>query len=230
MLPRVLILAGGLGTRLSKVLKDLPKPMAPIAGRPFLEYQIEFLRRQGFRKFTLLTGHLSDSIKNHFGDGKSFGVDIDFSVEHEPLGTGGAIRQAMEASTDQEFLVLNGDSLFAADLTRFLNFAKPPISIALKYTEDLSRFGSVTIDKEFNVTRFQEKTDSAREGYINAGVYFISRDALTLMPKGKFSFETEVMMPLANQLKGIPCGGLFVDIGTPESFIWSQDHLPAWLN
>lgn len=231
ILPRVLILAGGLGTRLSAVIKDVPKPMAPIAGRPFLEYQIEFLKRQGFREFTLLIGHLSHIIQEHFGTGEKFGVHIEYSVEHEPLGTGGAIRQAMESSTAQSFLVLNGDSLFTADYLRFLKFAKPPVSLALKYTSDLSRFGSVKIDSNYTVTGFFEKSDASKDGYINAGAYYLTRDALKLMPQGKFSFETQVLTPLSKgeNVLGIPCGGLFVDIGTPESFAWSQDHLPDWL-
>ncbi len=229
--PRVLILAGGFGTRLSQVVKDVPKPMAPVADRPFLEYQIEFLRKQGFRQFTLLTGYLSEVIERHFGDGSAFGVEISYSVETEPLGTGGAIRMAMEASRDDAFVVLNGDSMFATDIARFVQHSVAPVSIALNYTSDLSRYGSVQIDSAQTVTKFAEKSDSAVEGYINAGIYFITRSALELMPRGKFSFETEVMQPLGSQgkLKGIPCGGLFVDIGTPESFHWSHDHLPAWL-
>jgi D-glycero-alpha-D-manno-heptose 1-phosphate guanylyltransferase len=227
--PRVLILAGGLGTRLAQVVKDVPKPMAPISGKPFLEYQIEFLRKQGFREFTLLTGHLSQVIEKHFGDGGKFGVQIDYSVEREPLGTGGAIRQAMVDKGGDRFLAFNGDCLFTADFTRFIRYASLPISLALKYTNDLSRYGSVTIDDKFSITSFQEKTDGGQEGYINAGTYFIDRSALDLMPEGKFSIEQDVFIPLGSKLKGIPCGGKFVDIGTPESFAWSQNHLPAWL-
>src|SRR5262249_2389027 len=100
---RVLILAGGFGTRLASVVKDVPKPMAPVARRPFLEYQIEYLKNQGFKKFTLLTGHLSGVVEQHFGDGRKFGVEIAYSIEQEPLGTGGAIRQAMESSSEKNF-------------------------------------------------------------------------------------------------------------------------------
>jgi histidinol-phosphate phosphatase family protein len=230
--PRVLILCGGLGTRLSSVVKDVPKGMAPIAGKPFLEYQMEFLRKQGFGEFTLLTGHLSGSIEKHFGDGRKFGVQIDYSVEHSPLGTGGAIRQAMVASSAEKFLVLNGDCLFAADFKRFLKHARSPISLAVKYTKDLARYGSLTFDEKYQVTRFQEKSDIAAEGYINAGAYLFDRSALALLPEGKFSIETDVFVPLSTsgKLCAIPCGGRFVDIGTPESFAWAQNHLPAWLN
>jgi len=230
-LPRVLILAGGLGSRLQQVIKDVPKPLAPIDGRPFLEYQIEYLKKQGFLEFTLLTGHLSEKIEKHFGDGKKFGVEIDYSVETEPLGTGGAICQAMFTHPNDKFLVFNGDTLFTTDFERFVNYSEGPITIALKYSDDLSRYGSVILGDKYTVKEFREKTDSAEDGYINAGTYYIERSALDLMPEGKFSFEKRILEPLAKtgHLKGIPCGGKFIDIGTPESFAWAQNHLPAWL-
>jgi histidinol-phosphate phosphatase family protein len=230
-LPRVLILAGGLGTRLQQVLKNVPKPLAPIDGRPFLEYQIEYLKNQGFTEFTLLTGHLSAKIEKHFGDGKKFGVEIDYSVESEPLGTGGAICQAMFSHPNDKFLVFNGDTLFTTDCIRFLKYSEGPITIALKYSDDMSRYGSVILGDKYTVTEFKEKADTADDGYINAGAYYLERSALDLMPEGKFSFEKSVLEPLAKtgHLKGIPCGGKFVDIGTPESFAWAQNHLPSWL-
>ena len=231
-LPQVLILAGGFGTRLASVVKDTPKPMAPVAGRPFLEYQIEYLRNQGFTEFTLLTGYMSVAIESHFGDGRSFGVRINYSVEKEPLGTGGAIRQAMENSNASEFLVLNGDGLFATDYRRLVRLsAGADLSLGLKFTNDLSRFGAVDINEDFKIVGFRERDTLATEGYINAGAYFIKREALRLFPLGKFSLETAVLQPLSLRkiLKGIPCGGKFVDIGTPESFTWAQNHLPAWL-
>lgn len=232
---RVLILAGGFGTRLASVVKDTPKPMAPVVGRPFLEYQIEYLRNQGFAKFTLLTGYLSEQIESHFGDGSRFGVEISYSVEREPLGTGGAIRQAMESSTaagENEFLILNGDGLFATDYRRFVELSRDAaLSIALKFTDDLSRYGAVDIDEQFRIVSFREKTGLSGEGYINAGAYFVKREALALFPSGKFSIETAVFQPqsVKRVLAGIPCGGKFVDIGTPESFDWAQSHLPGWL-
>jgi histidinol-phosphate phosphatase family protein len=231
ILPRVLILAGGFGTRLASVVKDTPKPMAPIAGRPFLEYQIEYLKNQGFTRFTLLTGYLSEVIENHFGDGSRFGLEIDYSVEKEPLGTGGAIRLAMLKNPGDRFLVLNGDGLFATDYRRFVRLSEGPLSLALKYSTELDRYGSVEIDKHFKVTQFREKSPVLKEGYINAGAYLITAEALNLLPEGKSSIETMVFQPLAQEkiLSGIPCGGKFVDIGTPDSFGWSQSHLPGWL-
>lgn len=229
--PRVLILVGGFGTRLQKVVSDVPKPMAPIAGRPFLEYQIEYLKRQGFTKFTFLTGYMSEVIESHFGDGRKFGVEVDYSVEKEPMGTGGAIRMAMENSKDDSFIAMNGDSLFATDYNRFVDLAEGRLSIALKYSTDLSRYGAVEIDDQSRITSFKEKSAEAVDGYLNAGTYFIPRSAILHFPKGKFSIETEVFRPLAERkgLFGVPCGGKFVDIGTPESFAWAQDHMPQWL-
>lgn len=231
-LPRVFILAGGFGTRLAGVLKDLPKPMAPIASRPFLEYQIEFLKKQGFTRFTLLTGYLAQTIEEHFGIGRRFGVEIDYSVEQFPLGTGGAIQQAFRLHDDQQALVLNGDSFFATDFVRFVKLASGPATLALKFASDLSRYGSVSIDTSFKITNFAEKTGVASDGYLNAGAYLINRSLLTHFPEGKSSIEKDVFEPLSTQglLTGIPCGGKFIDIGTPESLEWSQSHLPQWLN
>ncbi len=233
-LPRTLILAGGLGTRLSGVIPKVPKPMAPIAGVPFLEYQIKFLKAQGFRRFTLLTGHLSEIIENHFKNGSHLDVCIDYSIEKEPLGTGGAIRRAIESTEPSEtnFLVLNGDSLFTADVKRFLTLSQNQTSLALKYSHNLSRFGSVEIDSDLMISKFNEKSSDARDGYINAGLYHIRREDLDILPLGKSSIEKDVFEPLssAKRLMGVPCGGKFVDIGTPESYDWSQDHLPSWLN
>ena len=152
----------------------------------------------------------------------------------------------MENSADGVFLVLNGDGLFATDYARFVRLsglaavpsagpareAPPPaISLALKYSEDLSRYGSVTINGDSRIVSFREKSARECEGYINAGAYLMDRRALQLMPRGKFSIETEVFQSLNEKqiLGGIPCGGKFVDIGTPESFTWAQTHLPGWL-
>ncbi len=232
MLPRVFILAGGFGTRLAGVLKDLPKPMAPIAGRPFLEYQIEFLKKQGFTRFTLLTGYMANTIEEHFGIGRRFGVEIDYSVEMFPLGTGGAIQQAFRLHDDQQALILNGDSFFATDYARFVRLAEAPLSLALKFSNDLSRYGAVTINDEYKITNFAEKSSAVKDGYLNAGAYLIHRSALKHFPEGKSSIEKEVFEPLSQQniLTGIPCGGKFIDIGTPDSLAWAQEHLPVWLN
>ncbi len=229
--PRVLILAGGFGTRLASVVSDRPKPMAPIQGRPLLEYQIEFLKNQGFADFTLLTGHMSEVIEKHFGDGHKFGVMINYSVEKTPLGTGGAIRQAIEKASGNQFLVLNGDGLFATDYRRLQRLSEGPITLALKFSHDLSRYGAVDIDAQYRVTRFREKAADLGEGFLNAGAYMLERSALESMPSGKFSLETEVFQPLSKSggLRGIPCGGKFVDIGTPDSFEFSQANLPKWM-
>jgi D-glycero-alpha-D-manno-heptose 1-phosphate guanylyltransferase len=230
-LPRVLILAGGFGTRLQTVVKDRPKPMALIQGRPLLEYQIEYLSKQGFKNFTLLTGYMSEVIREHFKNGKKFGVKIQYSHEDSPLGTGGAIRQAIETCSDQRFLVLNGDGLFATDYRRFNRLATQPLSVALKFTEDLSRYGSVEIDDSYRITHFREKDPTRNEGFINSGAYCIERSALSLMPQGKFSIETDVFEPLSHkrEIQGVPCGGKFVDIGIPEAFQWAQDQVPEWI-
>ncbi|MGE0526035.1 MAG: HAD-IIIA family hydrolase [Bdellovibrionales bacterium] len=230
--PAVMILAGGKGTRLSSIVSDVPKPMASISGRPFLEYQIDFLKRQGFDRFILLTGHLSGSIKDHFGDGRDFGVSIEYSEEVEPLGTGGAISQALACRDHSEVLVLNGDSLFTMDYRRFCLLAHGVATLALYFSHDLARFGSVSLSDQNQIAEFKEKSPSNACGYINAGVYHLRRDILGLLPQGRSSIEKDVFEPVAREglLTGIPCGGRFIDIGTPDSYLWAQDQLPSWIS
>jgi histidinol-phosphate phosphatase family protein len=228
----VLILVGGLGTRLKSVVCDLPKPMAPVGGKPFLEWQIEMLRDQGFKRVTLLTGYRSDAVEGHFRDGSRWDMQIDYSIEKEPLGTGGAIAAAIRNRSESEFLVMNGDSLLFTDLSQF---AKGPCSesrIALHYQQDLRRFGRVEFDRDMRVTKFAEKSEQLGDGYINAGVYLIAGRAknLILEKSGRFSLEKDILEPLSlsGTLTGQICPGSFIDIGIPESFSLAQTVIPLW--
>ena len=234
---RALILAGGFGTRLSAVVKDVPKPMAPVAGRPFLEFVIGRLKTQGIKDIVLLTGHKSDAIEEHFGDGRNFGVSISYSVEREPLGTGGAIKLAAGAFPgDQDFIVLNGDTYFNADCRALMDFHranKSLLTLSLKYMEDLSRYGSVSVTKDYRVEGFREKINapSPSGGYINGGVMAMSGSALShFRGSGILSIEKEVMPGLleTGRIFGLPFGGKFIDIGIPEDYGSAQEKLPAY--
>ncbi len=232
--PHVLILAGGLGTRLRAAVQDLPKPMADIGGKPFLEHQIEYLKSQGFSQFTILAGYKGTLISDHFGNGASLGVEIQTIIEKEPLGTGGAAREALEHLRSDRFLLLNGDSMKVSDYRHFLSCAPEDalVTIGLHYTSDLSRYGSVRITPEGHVDSFVEKSKSPPvDGYINAGVYLFSRSLLPDLPQGRSSLETGVFPHLLKQKKvcGVPLGGRFIDIGTPESYALARERLPSWL-
>ena len=201
------ILAGGLGTRLRGVIGEIPKCMAPVDGKPFLQYQLEWLSR-------------FDVVKS-----REWPFAITFAVEKEPLGTGGGIRLALQKCKGKQVFVLNGDTFYNVDLNT-LSFTAP-VTLALKPMRDFDRYGAVDWDGDL-VTGFREKQPCA-EGLINGGVYAIDRSQLdmSLFPK-TFSFEREVLEPLADY--GLVAGevqdGYFIDIGIPEDYARAQRELP----
>ena len=232
---QAVILAGGFGTRLSHVVKDVPKPMAPIADVPFLDYLYHQLSDQGFDDFIMLTGYKAEVIENYF----SRFNNVRFIHEDHPLGTGGALLNAYE-HLDHQFLLLNGDTFFDADFSLLLKYKKeqikaPTILMALRYSEDLSRYGFVSIDREYNVQAFIEKgqlPENQIDGYINAGTYLIDKAILTRyydqFHDQQISLETELFPQfIADHLfKAIPLGGFFIDIGIPEDYKRAQTLIP----
>lgn len=229
---KALILVGGLGTRLRSVVNEVPKPMAPIAGKPFLERQIAYLKSQGIEEIILLTGYRSELIESYFGDGKKWGVKISISRESEPLGTGGAIALAMNRFPSDKYLVLNGDSLCLSQLGSFLEPSSGSAKIGLHYQDDLSRFGSVAIDSGGRVLEFREKSSPDADGYINAGIYLLDRKILENFSSQKFSLEKDVFQKMAVQgeLRAQILTGPFIDIGIPSSFELAQSVVPEWLS
>lgn len=214
----VLILTGGFGTRLRSVVNSLPKPMAPVNGRPFVEYILQMLIRQGFKNYCFLAGYLSDEVIRHFQDGQRFGVQIRYSVEDAPLGTGGSVKKGIESSDFSHFLILNGDSFFGIDYTKLLN--AEGVSMALSFVHDISRYGGVVLKNGF-VEKFQEKSPEKDPGYINAGAYFMTKDMLKEMPEtAQFSLEKDFFSKVAgqHQLRGFVFQGPFLDIGIPEDY------------
>jgi D-glycero-alpha-D-manno-heptose 1-phosphate guanylyltransferase len=216
-----LILVGGLGTRLRPVLDDLPKPMATVAGKPFLEYLIRWLRQAGIQRVVLCTGYRSEKIRQHFQSGDAFGLEIAYSVEQEPQGTWGAIRQACQFVTARDFLVLNGDSWLQIDLSQLVDFHVRRggiATIAAVEVTDSSRFGIVDVDSFDRITAFQEKRGSGN-ALVNGGVYVFSRGALAIVPAAASSLEKEVFpILLPHGVFAMPVQGYFVDIGLPEEY------------
>jgi len=230
---RLFILAGGLGTRLAHITKELPKAMAPIAGRPFLEWQIAGFRKQGFLDLVLLVGHKREHIIEHFGDGSGFGVRIEYSIEDEPLGTGGACLKALAEHPCRHFVLANGDTYFDAPIAELVSQVKAGPSqlwIALKYMKDLSRYGSVISDEQGKVLTFLEKKAVDTEGFINGGIYAGSSELLDSFPRGASSMESQIFPRLIDlgQLYGMPFGDPFIDIGIPGDYLAAQSLLPAW--
>ncbi|SRR5579884_257657 len=227
-----LILVGGLGTRLRSVVPDLPKPMATVCGRPFLEYLIRWVRAAGYKQIILCAGYRAAQIRDYFGDGASWDVELAYSIEEQPLGTWGAIHQAAECFGHSAFLVLNGDSWLDVDLMQLARFHVLHNSIAtlaLVEVNESSRFGRVEIDNQSKVTRFSEKAGHG-PGLINGGIYLFSREVFSLAPKSATSLEHDVCPKLiAHGLYGLPTKGYFVDVGIPEEYNRLRQCPDPWL-
>jgi D-glycero-alpha-D-manno-heptose 1-phosphate guanylyltransferase len=219
---KVIILAGGFGTRLQSVVKDLPKPMALVNGQPFLELLIRKLKGYGITDIVLSVGYMRDLICDYFGNGTVLGVTINYSAETSPLGTGGAIRTAMERFPAERYLVMNGDSLFDYDLDELLTFHQARhalLTIALAEVADKSRYGAVELDANGKITCFAEK-GAAGDGLINAGVYLLEQQVREMFPAEVCSFEQDLLRPMVgDRLYGLPQQGFFIDIGLPEDYL-----------
>lgn len=231
---QAVVLAGGFGTRLSHVVQDVPKPMAPIGEKPFLKYIYETLKKQGFDNFIFLTGYKSEYIENYFN---SFG-DITFIKEEIALGTGGAVLNAFD-SLEEEFFVINGDTFFDIDYSLLKNFSKDKeCSLALRFSKDIERYGFVQIDEDFKVKEFIEKgnlPENQIDGYINGGIYYFKKSVLDGFYKNFnnnfISMENEIFPELIKQSKlyALPLGGCFIDIGIPDDYYRAQTLIPDWI-
>jgi NDP-sugar pyrophosphorylase family protein len=225
---KTLILAGGLGTRLRSLLRDRPKPMAPVKGKPFLEYQINQLRAHGLSDIVLCVGHLAHHIQNHFGDGRDRGVQVTYAEETELLGTAGAIKSA-QSFIDDTFLVLNGDSYLEVDFLGLIEFHRQRQSadsrtigtIATVAVDDATSYGKIELNGEARLLGFEEKVETG-PGWINGGVYVLESTVLDLIPAGRVASIEKETFPLIlkqnRRLLGYPVQGFFVDIGTPEGY------------
>lgn len=226
---KTLLLVGGLGTRLHSILGSQPKAMAPVSGRPFLEYQIELLRAQGIREFVLCVGHLRESIMAHFGDGADQDVHIEYSIEQEPLGTAGALRNAARF-IKSTFLLMNGDTYLDIDYQSLMGCHPeyPDVSVigtigVVQLANCARVFGVIEWDLETGrVKAFQEKKACAiGGGWVSAGVYVLEPSILQYIPVDQpVSLEEQVFPSLQyhGALRARALAGTFVDIGTPEGY------------
>jgi len=223
------ILAGGAGTRLRSVVSDLPKPMAGVAGRPFLAYQLDYLVAPGASRLILSVGYRREKIMEHFGD-RYAGVPVSYVVEEEPLGTGGAIRESLRAVCGESALILNGDTFFPVDLNgmlRALHAGDCGLVMAVKELFRFDRYGTVVM-AEGRITGFRERGLCER-GYINGGIYAVTKAITTLFPdRQTFSFEADFLEQQVGRIGVVPfCSdAYFIDIGIPEDYQRAQHELP----
>lgn len=221
---KALILAGGLGTRLRTVVNDRPKPMADVLGKPFLWYQLEYLRRFGMTDIVLSVGYLAEQVISYFGSGERFGLRIEYVVETAPLGTGGAIRNA-GSLLSPSFVVLNGDTYYTFDLAecaRAHRRSSAAISLLAFARQDGSDVGCLAVDDEGRVRGFEEKPESTGPCLASCGVYFMEAAVLNQFPlKTPLSLEKEVLPALIRSgvdIRAIQVNDDFFDIGTPERY------------
>ena len=236
----VVILAGGLGTRLRSVVSEVPKCMAPVAGRPFLWYLLEQLRHYSVRRVILSVGYLREAVQRWIGEHESeYPFEFVFAVEDEPLGTGGGIRLAASAALGDDVVVLNGDTFYDVDLQALVDARKAagvPIAIALKPMRDFDRYGTVELGPDGVISAFREKAPCA-EGLINGGIYALDAGSGALEGHGdRFSFEKDILEPQCalGRLAGIVQDGYFIDIGIPDDYAracaspWVLQHRPSF--
>jgi D-glycero-alpha-D-manno-heptose 1-phosphate guanylyltransferase len=229
-----IVLAGGLGTRLRSAVPDLPKCLAPIAGRPFLEWQLRSLAERGIESFVLALGHGAKDVLASLGQPWARGLAIGTVIERELLGTGGAARFAMNEFGLDEALIANGDTFLGGSLQQMLlplNLeAGELMRIATVQVPDRIRFGGVAVDAKQCITAFLEKGQTGA-GPINAGLYRIHRQAFDGLESERFSIETQVMPCLAAKcaLQARAIAGPFIDIGVPADYHLFDTHVDEYV-
>lgn len=230
MIQTAIILAGGFGTRLKTVVADLPKPMAPVNGIPFLNYQLNYLKHYGINKVIFSTGHLAEKISEYYGNVFN-GIKIDYSHEESPLGTGGGIRLAMESCEESKAFVLNGDSFFDVNLTEFYRahvVTKTDFSLAIRKVKNASRYGTIEVGDKlandlFAIKQFAEKTGKEESGSINGGTYILDKEKFLQNTKPGINFSIEKdFFEKQNNLGAFLSKGYFIDIGIPEDYEKAQ--------
>lgn len=219
-----IVLAGGLGTRLRDVVSDLPKPMAPIAGRPFLDILLSSMARKGFDRVILSVGHMASAITGHFGTAFE-GMALAYEIESTPLGTGGAVRAALDRCEADHAFIFNGDTyldLEMGEVEALWRKTGQPIIVA-RHVADTSRYGRLDV-VDGRVKRFREKGIPG-DGLINAGTYVMPRDALAHFPPGApFSLEADYLASAVGEIefRAFMTYGLFIDIGLPDDYRRAQ--------
>jgi NDP-sugar pyrophosphorylase family protein len=229
--PDAVVLCGGAGLRLKEITGAGPKSMASVAGRPFLELLLRQLRRHGFERVILAVGYQQELIRAQLGE-SSHGLRVVYSAEASPLGTGGALRQAVDSMESDTVLVMNGDSYTDADLQGLVRehaSSQADATVVVVPADGRNDCGSVRIDSEGRVERFDEKQNLDRMRYLNAGIYMVSRRLLSELASGVPVSLEQVVFPRwlaeGKLIRTFVCPTSCVDIGTPDRYRSAQDSL-----
>lgn len=233
---QAIILAGGFGTRLQTVVKELPKVLAPIAGKPFLYWLISYLKNEGITKFIFSLGYLHQQVQDYLHE-QFPTLNYTCVIEDVPLGTGGAIKYCIQEVTEKEVFIINGDSFFNVNIGELFKYymqTNADCTIALKPMQNFERYGSVTLNNANRILQFNEK-QYCEEGLINSGVWLVNKDVYlhqTKLLPTSFSYEKDFLEPNMNNLivTGFIANNYFIDIGIPEDYYKAQTEIPQILN
>lgn len=221
-----IILAGGLGTRLKHVVPNLPKPLAPINGIPFLDILLnQIATYDKIKRVIFATGYKSDLISSHFSQ-KNYPFSLTFSKEETPLGTGGAVKLAHKHVQSSQYYVFNGDSYLDIDFEMFIQNHHAALTIACRHVDNVSRYGEIELDAHHKILSFKEKSTQDKPGWINGGIYLMNKE-LKFPQKDNFSLENDFFPTLIHNIEvfGYPVHGKFIDIGTENSYKLAQEVL-----
>ncbi len=224
-----IVLGGGFGTRLQSVVPDLQKVLAPVNGKPFLNYVIKNLISNNIKNIVLATGYRSYDVYKMFNDKIYKELNLQIIKEETPLGTGGAIKNSLSLVNSDDVFICNGDSLSIYPLINLYNFHKKKcsdISILLVSVENTSRYGHVILDDSDKIIKFQEKSNLPNKGKINAGIYLFKKEVLNKLPFGKYSLEKDFFPSHCNEkMYGLVDSFPFIDIGIPEDYYKAKDFI-----
>lgn len=229
MIDEAIILAGGLGTRLQKVVNEVPKSMALINNKPFLEYQLKYLETYKIKRVILSVGFKKEIIQKYFQN-KFNSIELDYAIENKPLGTGGGIKKAFKLVKSNSAFVLNGDTLFRVNLKKLSDFHKAKhseLSIVLRELENIERFGTVKLSDDNRIIDFMEKNSKKGKGLINGGIYLINKKFfLDINLPDKFSIEKDCFEKIykTKDIYGMLSKEYFLDIGIPEDYQKAQNE------
>ena len=223
--PDTIILAGGLGTRLKPVINDLPKCMAPIDGKPFIDFILDYCTRQGLKRFIFCLGHLKEIIIDHLSSRND--CETLFSIEKKILGTGGAIKNAENFICSNQSIILNGDTFVDINFSKLIDWHNDKgseITLVINKINDPARYGLVNFDHNNKIQSFIEKKEGVKSGWINSGVYIINNSILESLTEGEYySLERDLFPKYLNKrFFAYQNDGIMIDIGTPESYLKSQ--------
>jgi D-glycero-alpha-D-manno-heptose 1-phosphate guanylyltransferase len=228
--PPVLVLAGGLGTRLRPLTESVPKVLVPTLGRPFIDHLLEDLAHQGATRFVISVGYLADQIEAHLGDGADRGYQVEYVREPRPLGTGGAIVRALPR-LGETFVVVNGDTFLELDLAALAaqhRQGEAPVTMAAARVPDRGRYGALGLERG-RVVAFEEKRPGAGPGWINGGVMAMDGGLFDGAPDGPFSLERDWLPRFLGRIAVFKTEGFFVDMGTHETLQTLDGEMERYL-